>query len=264
MLNYHLEVASLTDIGQVRPTNEDRVAADGALGLAFVADGMGGHRGGELASRIAQQVVVSRVQQRVGSRKKRPSGDFVRHLFAEADKAILAAAQKDPNVRGMGTTLAMALFHDDRVVLGHIGDCRVYRLRNGRLEALTRDDTLLRDQVEMGLIEAAHAADSHNRHLVTRALGTGKGVTPHLRDEEARCGDVFLLCTDGLNDMVDDDDIELILHSLGCNLPLAAHHLVQLANDNGGQDNISAVLVRLDPLPRVGRLAAWFGRLFGR
>ncbi len=265
MHNCHLEVASLTNVGRVRPTNEDQVSADGSLGFAFVADGMGGHRGGELAARLAQQVVVSHLQRRLSNPgHKKPSADFVRRLVADADRAIFDAARKDPNVRGMGTTLALALFHHDRAILAHVGDCRIYRLRDGRLEALTRDDSLLRDEVELGLINAANAADSHNRHLVTRALGMGKGITPHVREEETRCGDVFLLCSDGLNDMVDDGDIELILDSLKSNLPLAVTHLVQLANDNGGQDNVSAVLVRLDPPPPSGRLAAWLARLFGR
>ena len=159
----------------------------------------------------------------------------------------------------MGTTMAAAMFHDNRVVLGHVGDSRIYRVRNGRLELLTRADSLLRDQVELGVIAAAEAKQSHNRSLVTRALGIDERVSPHLADEAAVPGDIYLLCSDCLNDCVEDSDIELIVSALAANLPLAASHLIQTAKDNGGYDNVSVILAKVnEPFP--ARQAGWWSR----
>jgi protein phosphatase len=180
-----------------------------------------------------------------------------------ANKAIFDAAQARPTHQGMGTTLAAALFYDNGIVLGHVGDSRIYRLRGNTLELLTRDDSLLRDQVDLGLIAAADASASHNRSLVTQALGMAEVVPPHLREEDAAPGDLYLLCSDGLNDLVDDADIELILTSLRTHLPLAAHHLVQAAKDNGGYDNVSVIVAKvLKPFP-AARRDGWIARLIG-
>jgi protein phosphatase len=242
MPRYSLEVASLTDVGRVRTYNEDSLAADAGSGIAVLADGMGGHRSGEVASRMATELIMAGLKRRLADLKAgaspHPPLKSVGEVLAEANKAIFQAACSRPSYQGMGTTLALALFHEDRVVLGHVGDSRVYRLRAGRLQLLTRDDSLLQDQVEAGLISAADAGESHNRHLVTRALGIRETVPAHLREEQVRPGDVYVLCTDGLNDLVDDTDIELIVAALRGNLPLAARHLVQAANDKRGLDNV--------------------------
>jgi protein phosphatase len=162
----------------------------------------------------------------------------------------------------MGTTLALALFHGERVTLAHVGDSRIYRLRDGELQLLTRDDSLLRDQIDLDLIDAQDAGGSHNRHLVTGALGIHEDVALHLQEQDTCDGDLYLLCSDGLHDMVDDADIGLILQALQANLPLAASHLVQLANDLGGHDNISVALVRLQS--RAAGWHAWWARWLGR
>jgi protein phosphatase len=175
----------------------------------------------------------------------------------------------DVRYRGMGTTMAAAVFHDNRIAMAHVGDSRIYRVRDERISLLTRDDSLLRDQVELGVISAAEASQSHNRSLVTRALGIEARVTAHITDEPAVPGDVYLLCSDGLNDLVEDADIELIIASLSGNLSLAASHLVQTAKDNGGYDNVSVILAKVrEPFPASGRgwiarIRAWFARLFG-
>lgn len=266
MGSYRLEVACQADIGRVRTTNEDRIAVDADNGIALVADGMGGHLGGETASRMARDVVLSRLRRRLGKFRAglgRPPVKFVGRILQEANQAIFAAAQRDPGCWGMGTTLALALFHGEQVTLAHVGDSRIYRLRDGELKLLTRDDSLLRDQIDLDLIDAADAGGSHNRHLVTGALGIHERVAVHLQDVDTRSGDLYLLCSDGLNDMVEDADIGLILQSLQANLPLAATHLVQLANDLGGHDNISVLLVRLHPQPATG-WRAWWRRWLGQ
>lgn len=262
-----LEFASLSDPGRVRTLNEDAVAVDSEYCIAAIADGMGGHRAGEVASRMAIDIVIDRLrakvtQFRAGARRPMPL-QFAEQIVGEANKAIHATARKQAACNGMGTTLALALFHGQQAALLHVGDSRIYRLRSGRLQLLTRDDSLLREQVEQGLIAAEDASESHNRHLVTQALGIGPHVDVHLLEENVKGGDVFLLCTDGLSDIVEESDIELIVDALKTNLPLAASHLVQLANDNGGYDNITVALVRvLDDDLAAGK-KGWASRLFG-
>lgn len=259
MVGCGLEVVALSDVGRVRTDNEDAVLADERLGIAIVADGMGGHRSGREASRIACNTVLAGI----GERSARAGGRAVRRAVEAANTAILAAAERNPALRGMGTTLALIRFGNDHAVLAHIGDSRIYRLRDGKLSLLTRDDSLLSAQVDQGLISAAQSASSHNRHLITAALGVGQSPAAHFGAEKIEVGDIFLVCSDGLHDMVGDDDIELILKSLHMNLPLAAHHLVQLANDLGGFDNVSVALVKVTreaPPPRGG----WLARLLRR
>jgi PPM family protein phosphatase len=264
MARKFLETAGITDAGSVRQYNEDNIAFDPDSGIVVLADGMGGHRAGEVASRMTVQLIVRGLQAQVenlgaGEDHAAPL-QLVDQCINAANEAVFDAAQVHSNYQGMGTTLVLGLFHDNRVTLAHIGDSRIYLLRGERLQLLTRDDSLLRDQVEMGLIAAADASASHNRNLVTRALGMGRGVNAHLREDDVVPGDVLLLCSDGLNDLVVDADIELILNALYANLPLAAHHLVQAAKDNGGHDNVSVVLAKvLRPFPTTSQLP-WYRR----
>lgn len=263
-----LELVSLSDPGRVRSVNEDAVAVDGEYGFAVVADGMGGHAAGKIASHMALDIVMerlrSKIQQfRAGARQPTPL-QFAEQIIGEANRAIYSAARQQAGCAGMGTTLAITLFYDQRVALLHVGDSRIYRLRDGHLQLLTRDDSLLRDQVELGLIAAEDASESHNRHLVTQALGIASSVSVHLGEESVQSGDVFLLCTDGLSDLVEESDIELILDSLKTNLALTASQLVQLANDNGGHDNISVALVRVLNDQSSSERKSWIARLFDR
>ncbi len=258
---YRLELVSLSEAGRVRAHNEDTAAVDSEYGFAVVADGMGGHRSGEVASRMALDLVVERLR---GEIQQATPLQFAEQVIVEANQVIHAAASQQSGCSGMGTTLALALFHDKHVALLHVGDSRIYRLRGGRLQLLTRDDSLLHDQVELGMIAAEDASDSHNRHMVTQALGISASVTVHVQEEDLQSGDVFLLCTDGLSDLVEESDIELIVDSLKTNLSLAASHLVQLANDSGGYDNITVALVRVCDSHPVVEPAGWLRRFFGR
>jgi serine/threonine protein phosphatase PrpC len=265
MSRLYIEAAGLTDVGSVRQYNEDCIVFDAANGVMVVADGMGGHRAGEVASRMATELLLTALRERVAEFRSDDDHDAprltVEQSIIRANAEIFAAAQAQATYFGMGTTLALAVFYDRRVTLAHVGDSRIYRLRFNRLQLLTRDDSLLRDQVELGLIAAADAGGSHNRNLVTRAIGIEERVTPHMRDEEVLPGDLYLLCSDGLNDLVDDNDIELIINSLKSNIPLAVHHLVQAAKDNGGHDNISAILVRLHEAEPVANGGGWLARM---
>jgi len=155
------------------------------------------------------------------------------------------------------------LFFDNRISLAHVGDSRLYRLRGGTLEQITRDHSLLQEQIDSGMITKEQARNSQNKNLVTRAVGIDPEVETEVHTYPVEPGDIFLLCSDGLSDMVTDEDIQLTLSSLRANLPLAAQQLVQQANDNGGRDNISVILVRVtqDFAARTGvldKLKAWF------
>ena len=265
MARKFIEAAAATDPGKVRQYNEDCLAMDPELGVVVVADGMGGHRAGEVASAMAAQIVLAGLRQRLP--ELRPSGSPHSPLLAveesinQANLAIWNAAQDHPAQVGMGTTLALAVFHDNRIVIGHIGDSRVYRLRGGKAQLMTRDDSLLRDEVDVGLISVAEAGKSHNRSLVTQALGGAERVPVHVRQVDAVPGDILLLCSDGLTDLVDDADIELILQEVRANVPLAAQLLVQAARDNGGYDNITAIVIRVrKPFPAA---RGWQRLLFG-
>ena len=264
MADVFIEVAALSDVGNVRQYNEDSLAVDVANGILALADGMGGHRAGEVASRIATESLRASLAAAVAEIGSRPAATLASHIVAEsinqANAAIRAAGHTDPKCSGMGTTLVLAVFRGGRVTLAHVGDSRIYRVRGGHLRLLTRDDSLVRDQVELGVISAEEASRSHNRSLVTRALGIADTVSAHVAHDDAMPGDIFLLCSDGLNDLVSDPDIELIVASLAANLPLAAHHLVQAAKDNGGFDNVSVILARVPEPATVVARRGWFAR----
>lgn len=253
-LTQALEIASCTDPGMVRSHNEDAIAADPACGLVVLADGMGGYNAGEVASGMATTVIVSEMQQALAKAPPyqvdpRSNQEIARRLLREqvlkANSAIYQAAQSQPQYAGMGTTLLVALFYDNRVLVAHLGDSRLYRLRQGGFSQVTRDHSLLQEQIDAGLVSQEQAKYAQHKNLVTRALGIDPSVEPEIHEYAAQPGDLYLLCSDGLCDMVDDSDISLTLDALGGNLNLAAQQLVQMANDNGGRDNVSVILVRV-------------------
>jgi len=249
-----LDIASATDPGIVRSHNEDAIAADAGLGLAVLADGMGGYNAGEVASGLTTQVLMTemeRVLRKVAphapdATSGRPQGQrLLLEQIAKANTSVFQAAQSQPQYSGMGTTLVTGLFYDNGVTFAHIGDSRAYRLRGGELVQLTRDHSLLQEQIDCGMITPEQARYSNNKNLVTRALGIDPSVDAEITHTDARLGDLFLLCSDGLTDMVPDEDIGLALQALAPNLKLAAQQLVRMANDNGGRDNVSVILVRI-------------------
>lgn len=267
-----LEIASCTDPGVVRSHNEDSIVSDAVMGLAVLADGMGGYNAGEVASGMATTVIASEMESSlkrlrpfdVDTASGRPFGHqlLLEHI-AKANTSIYQAAQSQPQYSGMGTTLVAGLFYDNVVAFAHIGDSRAYRLRNGEFTQITKDHSLLQEQIDSGMITAEQARYSHNKNLVTRALGIDPMVDTELKQYDTRPGDIYLLCSDGLNDMVSDEDIGATLEALSANLKLAAQQLVQMANDNGGRDNVSVILVRVlrdyaAPRGLLARMLGWF------
>jgi serine/threonine protein phosphatase PrpC len=249
-----LEMAKATDTGMVRSHNEDSIATDAEIGLAVLADGMGGYNAGEVASGIATALISSETREALVRQAPhevdRATGSplavkLLAEIIAKANTSIFQSANSQPQYAGMGTTLVVALFCDNQMTIAHIGDSRCYRQRGGMLEQVTRDHSLLQEQIDSGLLTKEAAKRSQNKNLVTRALGIEPVVEAEIHTYPAQEGDIYLICSDGLNDMVEDEDIEMTLGALGANLPLAAEQLVQMANDNGGRDNISVVLIKV-------------------
>jgi protein phosphatase len=269
-----LEIASCTDPGMVRSHNEDSIASDPANGLVVLADGMGGYNAGEVASGMATTVITTEVQQLLAKVQPFDMDEetnapvacrMIREQVLKANTSIYQAAQSQPQYAGMGTTLVVCLFYDNKMAVGHLGDSRLYMLRDGKFSQVTRDHSLLQEQIDSGIITAEQAKHAQHKNLVTKALGIDPTVEPEVKEYATKPGDVYLLCSDGLCDMVDDEDVGMTLQALGGNLKLAAQQLVQMANDNGGKDNVSVILVRVlreYPAPRgvmgkVGKVFGW-------
>ena len=267
-----IEIVSQTHPGMVRSHNEDSVALDAACGLVVLADGMGGYNAGEVASGIAVSVVATEICQRLQDANPTDRDDasgeelgaqLLRDNIRKANASIFQAAQSQPQYAGMGTTIVSGLFYDNRVVVGHVGDSRMYRLRGETLETVTRDHSLLQEQIDGGMISVEDARLSKNKNLVTRAVGIDAEVEPEIHLHDVQVGDIYLLCSDGLNDMVEDEDIQATLYAMQSNLPLATEQLIQMANDNGGRDNVSVILVKVKgefAVPRgwLAKLYDWF------
>jgi protein phosphatase len=253
-----------TDTGRVRNNNEDSVVFDDAQRLLVLADGMGGYNAGEVASSMATRFIqtemvrwLSEVGQNVQARDVRRA---LQICVDNANLEILNAAISNPAYAGMGTTLVLAVFVQQTLVVGHIGDSRCYRLRGGELQAITRDHSLLQEQLDAGLVTPEEAANSTIKNLVTRALGVEVPVLLELNEFAVEPGDQYLLCSDGLTDMVSDALIAKIMES---NNPLhrKAEQLVDCANDNGGRDNISVILASFQPeQPQRGWLNRWLSK----
>lgn len=264
-----LDIATLTDAGKIRSHNEDNISTDSEAGFVILADGMGGYNAGEVASGIAVTMLADGLKTALhaGLPEQGP-GLLVRSEIEKTNAAIYQTAQSQPQFSGMGTTLVCALFLDNRVTVAHVGDSRLYRYRQKgteptQLEQITRDHSLLQEQIDSGMISREDARLSNNKNLVTRALGVDPTVDVEVQEHEALPGDIYLLCSDGLNDMVNDEEIQLALSTLGTNLELAAQQLVQMANDNGGRDNVSVILVRiLHNFPARRGIFSWLSAWF--
>ena len=274
------EMSSLSDPGCVRSVNEDAVAAVPELGLMVVADGMGGHNAGKIAARLAIDNLVARVRGALASAPPAGATDaeaLLADAMQQAHAEIAKRAAGEEQLKGMGSTVACALFHGELATIAHLGDARAYRLSAGKLRLLTRDHSLTQQVRDLGVIGEDAIAASHNRHLVSHALGHGESPPVAVTTVPCMADDVFLLCTDGLNDMVDGVDIELALRALRSNLALAVEQLVMIARDNGGYDNITVALAgppasaaatttaaaAPEPVGAIGRLAGWLRSLLG-
>jgi len=253
-----LNVASLSHPGMVRSHNEDAVFVDGAAGLAILADGMGGYNAGEVASGIAVDVISHGMLPGLAAEVDLTKIDSATGL---SHAALLLQKQAELANKTI-TTIVASVFRGNRASIGHVGDSRCYRLHDDSLEQLTRDHSLLQEQIDSGMLTPERAKFSLNKNLVTRALGIDEVSPIDIVEYRVETGDVYLLCSDGLTDMVDAEQIEAILTREHGNLPGAAAELVELANRRGGRDNISVVLVGIPPgyLPSTGWVQRWLAR----
>lgn len=238
-----------TDPGRARDNNEDAVALDDDTHLCVLADGMGGYNAGEIASGMATAFIKSEMARWLSEAGRHAKVKEIRRALEicvdNANRSIFNASDSNPQYSGMGTTLVVGVFHGKTLILGHIGDSRCYRLRGGELHQITKDHSLLQEQIDAGLITQEQAANSSIKNLVTRALGVEDAVMLDLNEHLVEPGDCYLMCSDGLSDMVDDAEIASIL---GGELPMEqkADGLVVAANEHGGRDNISVLLVQVD------------------
>ncbi len=246
-----LDAAGLSDVGRVRSSNEDSFGYDEGRGIFVVCDGMGGHAAGEVASRIAVDTVLGYF------RKREPAveqDDYLEdaplgaRLLAEAVKqandAILGYAVAHKNTSGMGTTLVAARFSESTVSIANVGDSRIYLFREGELLQLTEDHSLVMEQVRRGMLTLEEAKRSSAQNIITRALGTDETTLPDLGEFPAQSGDVLLLATDGVLRHVGDNEIRDILLQIP-SLKAACANLIDAANEGGGDDNSTCVLVRV-------------------
>jgi serine/threonine protein phosphatase PrpC len=242
-----IELHAAVDPGRARSNNEDSVATDDGVALAVLADGMGGYNAGEVASNMATSFIRTELGRWLREASRQASDAEVRRAMDicvdNANRAIFNAANSNPQYAGMGTTLVVAVFRDNRVLLGHVGDSRCYRLRGGRLQQITRDHSLLQEQIDAGLITPEQAAFSANKNLVTRAVGVEDTVLLETHQHDVEAGDLYLMCSDGLSDMLDDAGIAQVLLAHD-SLETTSRALIDAANDAGGKDNISVILVR--------------------
>ena len=262
----------LTDTGKVREHNEDTISCDSEIGLLVMADGMGGYNAGEVASGIAVKTITNLVKEAL-EREDLHAADsatglsrstiILRDAIHRANKIIFQTAKTQPQCDGMGTTVVSALFFNNHVSIAHVGDSRLYRLRSNKFEQITLDHSLLQELVDRGFYSPAEAQRAANKNYVTRALGVEPNVEVEIQEQSVSKGDVYVLCSDGLSDMVENDDIHLTINTFGANLDTVAKQLIQLANDNGGRDNVSVVMAQvLDAFPaRRGvfdKILGWF------
>lgn len=276
-----LEVAACSDTGRRREQNEDSTAVDTVNGLVLVADGMGGYRAGEVASAIAVTATVRSTRSGLSANNYYDPAQYSpkltehSHVFSDAlqtaNDLIVKTAAEEPVYDGMGTTIVGMLFHNTKVSVGNVGDSRAYRYRSGNLLQLTRDHTVHEEMISQGIYTEDEANRSINRNLVTRALGVEPVVRIDVNEFETVSGDIYLLCSDGLNDMVDDASLSEELSRLGdpaIELDAIAQALVARANENGGDDNISVLIVRVAQDRGFSaiskRLRHWVGELRAR
>ena len=267
-----LDFVGRTDTGRVREHNEDTIASDVDVGLLVLADGMGGYNAGEVASGIAVKTITNLVREGLaredlGSIDRttgltRPS-IVLRDAITRANKIIYQTARSQAECEGMGTTVVAALFYDNRISIAHVGDSRLYRQRGSQISQVTMDHSLLQELVDRGFYSPEEAQRAANKNYVTRALGVEPSVEVEVQEHPVDKGDIYILCSDGLSDMVEDEDIRLTISTFGANLDTVAKQLIQLANENGGRDNVSVVLaqaVEAFPASRgvMDKLLGWF------
>jgi protein phosphatase len=249
-----LTYKAISDVGRKRSANEDSYFADPELKLFVVADGMGGHAAGEVASRIAVDAIYDFIQFTNHDKDitwpyefdeaLSMGGNRLKTAIQTAHAKVLESTGNKKELQGMATTVVSLLFEDGKTQVAHVGDSRAYLVRSGKLIQLTSDHSWVNEQLRSGAITSTQARNHPYRNIVTRALGGPNPVDVDVSEEEMQDGDILLLCSDGLNTMITDEDILTIISENPEDIEKACQVLIDRANQNGGEDNVTAILVR--------------------
>lgn len=244
-----LKIAGYTDTGLRREYNQDHIGFDQELGIAVLADGMGGHKAGEIAAHMAVKFVLDKLRKFVlqensvsitGSQLL----EFVSNTISSSNAEIYSAQEAEEAYKGMGTTIVATVVIGSQIYVGHVGDSRLYLYRNRTVQRLTKDHSLVQDLIDRGFYTEREARSASVGHVVTRALGTRPEVEVDANEEPLQAYDLLLLCSDGLTDMVSDWQIAEVIDENIADLEVAAKKLIALANHYGGKDNISIILMQ--------------------
>jgi protein phosphatase len=261
-----IKIIGLSDTGRVREHNEDCIASDESLGLVILADGMGGCQAGEVASAMAVKIILQELKGLIKTlfRNQRHIKQHYHYATIQLEQAILTAnqaiyetAEQHSRYHGMGTTIVAALFNKHFVSIAHVGDSRLYRLRDDEFRQLTKDHTVVQDLIDAGILKPHQARYDSRKHWVTRALGIDKQVKVDIQEQNILAQDTYLFCSDGLSDMLNDTEIHVLLKDTNHSLETKARLLIETANQKGGDDNISIMLVSPLTLRK-----SWLQRLF--
>ncbi len=255
--NAAIEIAACTDTGLSRDHNEDCLGFDINSGIAVLADGMGGHQSGEIASRMAVEQVLRQLKYLLLEQSNRPITssqmlELVSNTISASNRTIFEASGRLSSRQGMGTTVVAAVIKGSQLYAGHVGDSRLYLLRDGTLKKITRDHSLVQDLIDKGFYTEDEAKQASVSHVVTRALGTADNVEIDMLQQETEQNDLFLLCSDGLTDMLSDSTIAQALNQHEMDLDEKAQNLVVQANKRGGRDNVSVLLIRVRSCESIG------------
>jgi protein phosphatase len=240
--------AGATNVGRKRKANQDSFLMEPGSRLFVVADGMGGHAGGETASKLTVETVVQSVLNDMGSMSLEPP-ELLMGAVHRANTAVFNTAEKNKSLAGMGTTVVSMLFKDGKIFVGHVGDSRVYFARKGQLWQLTKDHSLVNEKLKAGLITREQLKKDKSRNVITRSVGFESSVLVDIYQKEVEKGDFYLACSDGLSGMVDDPLMLQIIDELAWgadNLTPLVDKMIEKANEHGGDDNITCVVVRVD------------------
>lgn len=248
LMSYRVTVAGITDIGLVRENNEDVWAEIPQKHFYILADGMGGHQAGEVAAREAVETLKSLITGDLGAQMAESDLETASHLLAaainEVNSHVFRMGRKDPLLKGMGTTLCCLYFHGNGIIYAHVGDSRIYCLKNKKLQQLTKDHSLLSELVDLGELNERQADGFAYKNIITKAIGTESSVDPSVYSSSVNHGDVYMMCSDGLSDMVSRAEIEAILSQKHTPKKLV-QELVATAKEKGGYDNITIVVAKV-------------------
>lgn len=269
-LTNKIHIISHTDKGMVREHNEDYVGSNINQGLIILADGMGGYNAGEVASEMTVNTVLNEFKHKYDSlppsseeEPYSPESVFLRDSIELANQHVFQSSKNNVAHSGMGTTIVSAVFYDNKISIAHLGDSRLYRFRSNELEQITQDHSLIQELIEKGFYTVEEARNSKQKNIITRALGIAESVDVELYEDIVLVDDIYLLCSDGLNDMLEPQEIASIIKENTNDTYKAAELLIQGANNMGGNDNVSVILVKVEaPFPAKTRRFNWLSNWF--